>query len=412
MTVNAPRPRQRGSAAWMALLTALVIVGAVIIGLNLGGRGPTASLEPSPSGSASLPAETGSATDSASPTASATPAAPDLAWERLDGVLDAGASVFGVTNLSGRWFATGRIGNAPAIWASDDDVPRTWTTTTIDTPENADQMVQVTDVVPIGDDLLAIGAWGAIDSDQFSWISWRSTDGGATWRESRRDEFALHTLTQGGPGLIGAAWAYGGTTPFDSQIELSADGTNWRILAPAAMRNAEVTALSAIGDRLVAVGAGFGIDGLTPAAWYSDDAGQTWTIAEVSGGSGLLADVTQVGQGLVAVGGSGVPTAWTTIDGVSWTAHEMGGVGVVAAVAPMESGGVVAVGNAGAQDIGPEHAWSSLDGITWLDGGDLPTAFSRMMGVAGYGTSGVAGGLCLGGDEPCDTPLWVGTRKE
>ena len=47
MTVNAPRPRQRGSAAWMALLTALVIVGAVIIGLNVGGRGPTASLEPS-----------------------------------------------------------------------------------------------------------------------------------------------------------------------------------------------------------------------------------------------------------------------------------------------------------------------------------------------------------------------------
>ena len=246
-----------------------------------------------------------------------------------------------------------------------------------------------------------------VQLDQLAIDRWR-----ATWRESRRDEFALHTLTQGGPGLIGAAWAYGGTTPFDSQIELSEDGTNWRILAPAAMRNAEVTALSAIGDRLVAVGGrlrhrradagGLVLGRRRPDL---DDRGGL-------GGSGPLADVTQVGQGLVAVGGSGVPTAWTTIDGVAWTAQEMGGVGTVAAVAPMESGGVVAVGNAGAQDIGPEHAWSSLDGITWIDGGDLATAFSRMLGVAGYGTAAVAGGLCLGGDEPCDTPLWLGTPKE
>jgi hypothetical protein len=397
----------------MAVVAAIVVVAAVVIGLNLGGRPgvsaqPTASLVPSQSVTTTASA---SATATTSPTASATPAAPDLAWDLLEGALDANASVFGVTNLSGRWFATGRIGIAPAIWASDDDAPRTWTRTTIDTPDNPGQVVQVTDVVPIGDDLLAIGSWGAVDSDQFSWISWRSTDGGATWRESRKNEFAVRTLTEGGPGLIGAAWAYTGTTPFDSQIELSEDGTTWRILAPAAMRNSEVTAFSAIGDRLVAVGAGFGIDGLTPAAWYSDDAGESWTIAEVSGGVGLLADVIQVGQGLVAVGGSGTPTAWTTLDGVSWTAHEMGGVGAVAAVAAMESGGVVAVGNAGVQDIGPEHVWSSLDGTTWIDGGDLPDAFSQMMGVASYGTAAVAGGLCLGGDG-CETPLWLGTPKE
>ena len=56
----------------------------------------------------------------------------------------------------------------------------------------------------------------------------------------------------------------------------------------------------------------------------------------------------------------------------------------------MEAGGVVAVGNDAAQDIGPEHAWSSLDGITWIDGGDLdPPGAERRADrrVGGLGTA-------------------------
>ena len=396
----------------MLTVVTVLLAAAIVIGLNVGGR-PGVSGQPS----ASLPlSDSPTATESASPTATATPTAPpppvaaSLAWEDLDGALEPGARVLGVTNISGRWFAGGGLGYGPAIWASDEDEPRTWTTTTLDTPTDPDRYAQVTDILAAGDTLVAFGEWGARESDQFSRISWLSTDGGATWAEWRSNEPALRAVAHGGPMLIAASWDFGGTTPFDSFIELSADGITWERIAPDAMRRSQVSAIAVLGDRLVAVGGAFGSEGIGPAAWYSDDGGRTWTAAEADG-AGVMVDVTQLGQGLVAVGGQEVPNAWTTEDGITWTSQPIDEAGFVYAVTAVETGGVVAVGNNGPQDILEELAWSSVDGVTWQDAGAVPPAESQMSDIAAYGSAVVAGGTCRG-DEACPTPLWLGLPAE
>jgi hypothetical protein len=395
-------------------VVAVVIAAAIVIGLNMGGR-PGVSAQPSGTQRVSdepttTPSAGATATETATPTAPPPPAAASLAWERLDGALEPDARVLTVTNLSGRWFAGGRVGDAPAIWGSDDDEPHSWTATTLDTAGDEDHYAQVTDIHVSGDSLVAVGSWGLVGSDQFSRISWLSTDGGATWAEWRSDDPALRAVAGGGPGLVGASWSYGGTLPFDSFIELSADGINWERIAPESMRNSQVDAITVLGDRLVAVGGAFDESGLVAAAWYSDDAGRTWTAGEIDG-SGNAADVTQLGQGLVAVGGSGVPTAWTTEDGLTWTSHQIAPAGFAAAVSAVESGGVVVVGNNGPQDILEELAWSSVDGVTWQDAGAMPPAESQMSDIAAYGIAVVAGGTCRG-DEACPTPLWLGLPAE
>ncbi len=415
MTTKGPSERTGANrGAWIAggaVVAAIVVAAAIIIGLNVGGQ-PGVSAQPTLSSPASQSPEF---TDSSSPNATATPtprpAAPDLAWERLDGALPAEASVYGVMNVSGRWFATGQIGHAPAIWSSDDDVPRTWTTTTVNTQRAANENAVVAQIVPAGNNLVANGWWGLADSDQFARVDWISTDGGSTWDETRTQDPALRTVVEGGPGLIGAGWASGGTTPFDSFIATSSDGVSWARINPAGLVSSEVVDLAAIGDRLVAVGGVFVDGGINVAAWYSDDGGSTWTAGDTAGGAGTLNDVTQLGQGLVAVGGAGVPTAWTTDDGITWTAHPIRDAGFAMAVAAMESGGGVVLGNDGPQDIGPEHAWSSLDGVTWIDGGDMPPAQSRMLAAGSFGSAAVAGGACLGG-VTCPTPLWLGTSRK
>jgi hypothetical protein len=84
----------------------------------------------------------------------------------------------------------------------------------------------------------------------------------------------------------------------------------------------------------------------------------------------------------------------------------------------MEAGGVVAFGNAFGQEIGPEHVWSSLDAVTWVDGGDLDQPGprgARIAASAAFGTAVVMGGSCLVVDPrqpPCPTPLWLGLPKE
>ncbi len=420
MTGQAPRALRRGPAAWIATgIAAIVVVAAIVIGLNLGGSPATS---PTPTASRSAGEPTPTLTASATPTGTATlppPSAPDIAWQRLEGALDAGADVAGVTNINGRWFVTGKIGDAPAIWTSDDAVPRTWSKATLDTAPVADHYAQVRRVLPNGDNLIAFGFWGANASEQVSWITWDSTDGGATWTEARRDEAGLQAVIEGGARFIGAGWDSGGTTPFDSFISTSADGITWVRTNPAAMRNSEVAELAAIGDRLVAVGSSFAEDGSTvTAAWYSDDQGRTWTAGDTGGGVGTLYDVTSLGQGLVAVGGTGAPTAWLTDDGITWRAYPMGSTAIASSVAAMEAGGVVAAGNDAAQDIGPEHTWSSLDGITWIDGGDLDPPGprgARIAASAAFGTAVVMGGSCLVVDPrlpPCPTPLWLGLPRE
>ena len=223
MSTQGAGPRRTGSrstgmTAGVLAVVAIVVVAAIVIGLNMGGS-PGTSPTPfgSPSAGDATPTEAASPTASTTPTAGA-PSAPDLAWERLDGRARRRRRRRGHDEHQRSLVRDRDDRPGPAIWTSDDAIPRTWAKATLDTPASADHYAQVTRVLPDGDNLMAFGSWGVTASEQYSWITWRSTDGGATWAEARRDEAGLRTVTEGGPGFIGAGWDSGGTTPFDSFI--------------------------------------------------------------------------------------------------------------------------------------------------------------------------------------------------
>jgi hypothetical protein len=268
-----------------------------------------------------------------------------------------------------------------------------------------------TDVVEFDGALVAIGSWGAMNSDQSAWTVFTSTDGGATWTESRDGAapYALQAITTGGPGLVVAGWEYAGTTPFDSFIATSLDGIGWT-LTDARFTNSEVHDLAVIGDRIVAVGNSW-VDAPEFApdtgAWYSDDGGVTWTAVEVPDGgtSETLSDLVSFGNGLVAIGGGGSVGAWITSDGLTWQRFDVAATAQSVAVTTIR-GSLVAVGNVIGQDIGPGASWTSADGQAWAETGALGDGSQRLSSVASDGEMLVAGGQCLA--PSCATVLWVG----
>jgi hypothetical protein len=168
--------------------------------------------------------------------------------------------------------------------------------------------------------------------------------------------------------------------------------------------------LAVIGDRIVAVGnAWLDAPEFAPdtAAWYSDDAGVTWTPVEVPDGgtSETISDLLPFGDGLVAIGGGGSVGAWITADGMTWERFEVAASAQSVAIATV-AGSLVAVGNAIGQDIGPGASWISPDGRTWVEGGALGDGSVRHSSVASDGQMLVAGGECLA--QSCATVLWVG----
>ena len=155
--------------------------------------------------------------------------------------------------VDGRWFAVGEVYPDAAIWTSDDG--RSWTRSQIDAIDGGDERVVATGLAAIGDTLVAIGRFGAANTDQMAWVTWTSGDGGMTWTESRDGptSFAPHAIVAGGPGLVAAGWEYAGTVPFDSWVAVSEDGTAWDVL-PATLANTQVSSLAMLGERIVAVG--------------------------------------------------------------------------------------------------------------------------------------------------------------
>ena len=142
-----------------------------------------------------------------------------------------------------------------------------------------------------------------------------------------------------------------------------------------------------------------------PAAWYSDDGGANWTLAEVPVGGPFesMRDLVPFGDGLVAIGDNydsntsiGNVVAWVTTDGATWEPFGVAADAQAPAIAAVD-GGLVAVGNTVGQDLGPGRTWTSPQGQAWEPGEELGTGTVRLSGVAGNGDVGVAvGGVRVG----------------
>jgi len=396
------------------VVLAVVVVGIAFIAL--GGREPGASPSPSHSASSS-PTVAASASPSASaseaPSESASPSAAagpfTVAWEPIE--FEAEADINDVSFVGGRWFALGQVFPEAAIWTSDDG--RTWARAEIASTRADDEVTTVTEVVELDGLLVAIGAFGAMASDQFAWMTWTSDDDGATWTE-RRDgpsPHALRAIVAAGPGLVGAGSDYTGTTPFDSWIALSEDGVTWEPTS-AVFDSTEIISLAVREDRIVAVGVEFTDGGgVAGSVFSSDDGGVTWSAASLPDAAGdgpeFLYEVVATVNGFVAVGNGPVgASAWLSADGETWERIEIAASASTSRALALVDGGFVAVGNVVGHDIGPGHSWTSVDGRTWEDGNEFTPGTVMILGVDGDGSTVIAGGQCV--TESCETVLWVG----
>jgi hypothetical protein len=402
------------AAAVIALVAIIAIAWIALGGLGSGDPAPSPSPsdEPSASPTASPTAEpsvseepTSSPTRTPTPEPSAEAGRIEVAWSAASGI-DPTASITKVRFMDGRWIAVGSVAEdllGAAIWTSDDGA--TWTRAEIGDTREPDQYTQVLDVAALdGGPLVAIGAWGVVPSDQFSRAIWISTDGGATWTETRQQAGALNAVIAGGPGLVAAESPGGGIGPVRGWVATSTDGLTWERLPMTFEAN--LLAMAMLGDRLVTAGSITTASGESDAAaWYSDDGGTNWTTIELPDGGvpeQVLA-LVPIDGGLIGTGDAA--SAWVTADGAAWEHATIADSAYAGAVAVVD-GGFVAVGNLIGQDVGEGQSWTSTDGLAWETGVPFGTPNVRFAAATGDGTTVVAGGGCA--STTCDAVLWFG----
>ena len=201
---------------------------------------------------------------------------------------------------------------------------------------------------------------------------------------------------------------------------LSADGLDWTPVAddPVAFANAEVRAITRLGDGFVAVGVvGTAQEHTGADAWTSPD-GLTWTLvddAAFDGGEAVSVAPAPWG-GLVAVGstvGRKNAAAWISTDGRTWTRapdeasrQHSGGFAWMTDVVAI---GDVAIGVGDVQGLqrGTAVSWISRDGLSWVKSLEAPV----QEGAEFYAiTPGGPGALAVGAFGAPDSyvpEVWV-----
>ncbi len=274
-------------------------------------------------------------------------------------------TVTAVTAVPGGYVAVGSTGTMPTVraaaWISPDG--RTWTERPLD--PSAGATTTTTAGAPFGTSA-SFASMTAVTSRAGTVVAVgehraAAAAGPAAWRWEGDDASTLTLLPFDNPngsvtmaGVVSTRGGYvaAGTDIFSAGrpgaiVWSSPDGVTW-VQAATFDQDVVITSLTALGDRLVAVGS---TGGQSPraAAWFSDDDGRTWTPVELpasgdtsedsemisedsemikvaAGGERLLAVST---QGTVAPGGSrtddahqiGLPsraTLWSSDDGITW----------------------------------------------------------------------------------------------
>jgi hypothetical protein len=159
----------------------------------------------------------------------------------------------------------------------------------------------------------------------------------AAWFSADLNTWASAPLTGAGGGQVLAVTAArsgfvaAGAAGGSPAVWTSSGGSAWRLGTlprPAGAASAALTRVTAIGDKVVAIGdeyRGAAAGPAVPFAAVSANGGRTWreSVLPASPGSAVVTALTAAGHGFVAVGHPGLPgqpglLAWWSPDGLTW----------------------------------------------------------------------------------------------
>ena len=239
-----------------------------------------------------------------------------------------------VTATSLGWYALGE----GAVLASTDGVEWTRLHLASDLGYEFDGQVGSPRVVfasPDGDRVVVLFARAAEAESTVATLV--STVDGVTWTETRVEAFDSSTIsvvTPGGDGLLAAGASPGGEFVPTAAVFTSADGIEWRRVTPSTPDYTDkvIVDLRRIGDRYVAVGGDYFQTGLMT-AWTSAD-GLSWErsphpdeTTDPSVAQMTATSVTGAEDGLWAAGvdfdarrsePQALPALWRSVDGIEW----------------------------------------------------------------------------------------------
>ena len=427
LVAAAGRGRRRPPAAVLAAGAAAV----VLIGIGLvAWLGPDGGDEAPVAVTTSSAVTTTTVTTSAPPTTVPVVPVGTIPWARvpdLDGVF-VGAAVSAIAPFAGGWVAAGSMQggdeSAGAMWQSSDGV--TWER--VAPPEEA-ATAFVHDVLAVDSRLYAAG------TAQLGAAVWVS-DAGGPWQRALdgtgppEAAFAsVNAIVATPSGMVAVGQVAETQKAEPARVGVwtaAADGVWQRRDDPTfgdGVGSWALNDVAAAGGTIVAVGVADSLAATSdPVAWYSDDGGQTWGVAEVETGSEFegfagMAGVAAGGPGFVAVGFEqdieNAAAVWTSVDGRRWDRvpgdpdlfggdvnHFVRMSAVTAA-----PGRLVAVGNERRGLVFNAAAWESRDGSDWVKVGLGTASDGFVFDVAAVGDTIVAVGAELGNGRMWISPV-------
>jgi hypothetical protein len=302
------------------------------------------------------------------------------AWTSRDGLswsidsMDTTTFTFPVAlarGADGRIVAVGRSGKMPVSWTSVDGGG--WTRRPVPVLGGKDVAERMTAVVAGERGYLAGGSVGPELFDRHARF-WTAADG-TDWQPVPDDAEAfanaeVRAITTLGEGFVAVGVVGSAQKPSGSVAWTSADGSTWmRVDDPAFADGIVVAVVAAPFGGLVAVGSD--LERREAVAWTSAD-GRRWTRApseasrQHSGGYVWMTDVIAIDESVIAVGDyqglqRGTATSWVSHDGIAWEQARSAPVQEQAefyAITPGGPGALV-VGSFGAPDSYVPGVWLS-----------------------------------------------------
>jgi hypothetical protein len=333
------------------------------------------------------------------------------------------ATIADVTPLAGHGFVA--VGYEPPDW-----IPVAWTSPdglnwSIHSMGTTGFTFPVSVTTGANGTVVAVGRSGNLP------VAWTSTDGVA-WQEHPAPLLESSDVAERMTTVVTTAHGYlagGSVGPelFDRHARFwtSADGTDWKSVAddPVAFANAEVRAITTLGDGFVAVGVvGTAQHPSGAVAWTSPDYA-TWTrVDDPSFVDGIAVAVVPAPFGGLVVVGSDVArheaTAWTSPDGRHWTRapneasreHSGGFAWMTDVVAIGDT--VIGIGDYQGLQRGTAISWVSRDGIHWEQARSAPV---QQQGEFYAITPGGPGAIAVGSFGAPDSyvpTIWLTPGRE
>lgn len=402
-----------GSASAGRVLAVLAMAGTLAIACQ-----PSGSSTPSPSVS-----DSGQSSPNPALTPPPTPGPPNIVWTDQPF-----AEIVTAVNVDqGQFVAVGGTSAGLAAWTSSDGVA--WAKFSVPAPtlqqlgldpifgNPTPDPAMMGRMARIGDTLISLGTFfGPIDF--LRPLGWRTTDV-LTW-EFVVSTNPFYTSGYGAMDLVSSAEELvalnRGFADFQGGTWRWTLATSWVQTTPGTgnFQNSGANINDAVwaDDHFVAVG--HRNVSSAAASWVSSD-GQSWmeSPSQPALAGGIMRSVAGApGGGFVAVGDvAGIPTAWTSADGLTWASVTLpGGGGTAVHGLVALDGGLLAIGDAGAGTL----TWTSADGTIWVAGPTLQGTVNRYQAEQGGGETLAAMGdtvvlfVTTGVDPSFQTVLWVG----